>query len=87
MLATYEAILHGNQLEWREQPPGIAAQQPVAVYVTLLHEPTTGSEKSDQGLKMAAALAALAKQLAPTVSNPLTWEREQRQERSLPQRP
>lgn len=87
MLATYKAILRGNQLEWHEQAPKMNSQEPVAVYVTLLHEPTIAAEKSDQGMKMAAALASLAAHPYQTITDPLTWEQEQRQERSLPQRP
>lgn len=91
MLATYKAILRGNQLEWHEQmPPQSAHQQPVTVYVTLLNEPIIAPEKAVQGAQMAAALTALANErpsLPQTIADPLTWEREQRQDRSLPQRP
>ena len=89
MLATYKAILRGNQLEWHEQIPPQLAQQPVAVYVTLLDVPITATEKSVQGAQMAAALTALAtlQSESQTIVDPIAWEREQRQDRSLPHRP
>jgi len=88
MLATYKATLHGNQLEWRDQtPPQLAHQEPVTVYVTLLDEQKTASERAIQGAQMSAALAAVAALTSQTVIDPLTWERDRRQERTLPQRP
>ncbi|MCP4358420.1 MAG: hypothetical protein GY796_10430 [Chloroflexi bacterium] len=88
MLATYKAILRGNQLEWHEQtPPPLTHLESVTVFVTLLNEQKTDPEKAAQGIQMSAALSALAALPSPTVLDPLIWEREQREERSLPQRP
>ncbi|KAA3663607.1 MAG: hypothetical protein DWQ04_09950 [Chloroflexi bacterium] len=87
MLMTYKAILRGNRLEWRENvPKKIAEQEPVAVYITVLDEEVVPEEKKVQGQKMAAALDALGQLASLGIADPTAWEKEQRQDRELPQR-
>lgn len=88
MLQTYKAILRGNRLEWRgDGPEHIDEEQAVEVYVTILKEAATASEISDQGKRMSAALETLAGINALSdISDPSAWQREQRQDRPLPDR-
>ena len=88
MLMTYKAVLRGNQLEWRgAAPQPLAGQKQVDVYVTILDEQVLDTaDKATQGQKMAVALEELATLPVRSVSDPLEWERVQRQERELPQR-
>lgn len=90
ILPTYKAILRGNRLEWRgnvrQRPP---TDRPVAVYVTVLDEPLNdvGENEKGRGARMAAALERLAEIRAlADIGDAATWEREARQERTLPGR-
>jgi len=85
MWRTYEAILRGSQLEWRETPPAVDAEEPVAVHVTILEK--SPGENGHSGRQMAAALAQLAATGAlGDVTDPSAWQREVRRERPLPER-
>lgn len=87
MLQTYKATLRGNKLEWSDAAPQITSgDQPVAVHVTILDEQEPSTQPTS-GQQMAAILEQLARR--PTLSsidNPVTWQREQRRERTLPGR-
>ncbi len=84
---TYKAILRGNRLEWSESAPKrLAEQDPVAVYITILDEKILPQGKTVQGQKMAAPLEALGRLASVRIADPAAWEKEQRQERELPQR-
>lgn len=87
MLNTYRAVLRGDFLEWLyEQPQNLSVDQAVSVYVTILDE-TVPTIKKQQGQRMAAVLEKLAKmQTSFAAVDALQWEREVRQERSLPGR-
>jgi hypothetical protein len=88
MLNTYRALLRGHILEWLyDEPKVLPADQPVSVYVTILDE-TSKLSKRQQGKRMALALQKLA-QLSNASLNTLdalSWERDVRQERTLPDR-
>jgi hypothetical protein len=88
MLNTYKAILRGNHLEWNEDAPDHLRQEDaVMVYVTILDEPVVPSAVIQQGQRMAAALEQLAAINAlADLTDPVTWEREIRQDRPLPDR-
>ncbi|MEW6531043.1 MAG: hypothetical protein AB1473_09420 [Thermodesulfobacteriota bacterium] len=88
MLRTYKAVLKGDRLEWSgEAPEHLRSEHGVAVHVTLLDEPLDKAARGSLGERMAAALEQLAALCAlPDVDNPAQWEREQRQDRSLPDR-
>ena len=84
MLRTYKAILHGDQVEWLEQPP--EQSRPVQVHITVLEEPTAQPTR-ERGRAMAAALAALAQRgTFAEVTDPVAWQRELRADRVLPDR-
>ena len=89
MSKTYRATLHGNQLEWSNgRPQVLPEEQPIPVQVTIMEEqPSAPSQHSDRGQRMAEVLTRLAQLSAfPQDVDPLDWEREQRQERPLPDR-
>jgi hypothetical protein len=84
MLRTYKAILHGDQVEWLEQPP--EKSRPVQVHITVLEEPTAEPMR-ERGRAMAEALAALARRgTFAEITDPVQWQRELRAERELPDR-
>jgi hypothetical protein len=83
MLRTYKAILHDNQVEWLEQPPEKSGA--VQVYITVLEPAPELLPK--RGQLMAEALAELARRgTFATITDPVTWQRELRAERALPDR-
>ncbi|OQA44657.1 MAG: hypothetical protein BWY52_01555 [Chloroflexi bacterium ADurb.Bin325] len=90
ILPTYKAILRGNRLEWRGSGRRYhPTDRPVAVYVTILDEPLADVEAHEegQGARMAAALERLAEIHAlADIDDAAAWERETRQERTLPGR-
>ena len=86
MLMTYEAILEGNKLKWKGAAPRPTAdKKEVAVYVTILETPPHEEPQAQpQGRKMADALAALAALDNRSITDPLAWQEEARQDRPLP---
>ena len=82
MLRTYKAILRGDRIEWIDGPP--APVRPTPVHITLL-EDETAEPVEQRGREMARALEALAQAGGlSTISNPVAWQRELRQDRALP---
>jgi hypothetical protein len=88
MLATYQGILRNNRIEWSgEGPQQLPADQSVRVHVTLLEQVTPAAPSSEQGQRMAAALEKVAaSQAVEGIADPAAWERDTRQDRSLPGR-
>lgn len=87
MLLTYKAILHNNQLEWRDSAPkDVLPQSPVEVYVTILENQGENVDKTAVGKKMADALQSLAELPERSISDPAAWEREIREDQPLPLR-
>lgn len=89
VLTTYKAILRGNHLEWPNAVPvQLTSDQAVAVYVTVLDESGIPAVKNQgQGQRMALALEQLAQLPTRTsIPDPVAWERQLRQERTLPGR-
>jgi hypothetical protein len=85
---TYKAVLRGNHLEWLEDPPtSLDSDQPVTIEVSILEEPASLTQRATQGQKMADALEKLAALNAlPGITDPEAWQREARQDRTLPGR-
>lgn len=85
---TYKAVLRGNHLEWLEDPPAnLDSGQPVTITVSILEEPASLTQGATQGQRMADALEKLALLDAlPDVTAPEAWQREARQDRTLPGR-
>ena len=87
MLLTYKAILHNNQLEWRDSAPkDVLPQSSVEVYVTILENQGENVDKTAVGVQMATVLQSLADLPERSISDPIAWEREVREDRSLPLR-
>jgi hypothetical protein len=88
MLRTYKAVLKGNRLEWSaDAPKHLQSEHAVPVYVTLLDEPLAETANVRQGQRMAAALEQLAGiNAVAEIEHPADWQREVRQDRSLPDR-
>jgi hypothetical protein len=85
MLLTYRATLRGNQLKWHEAAPPTQTEE-VTVLVTILGQENTTVAPETRGQRMAAALEKLAALADQSITDPVVWEREQRQERPLPYR-
>lgn len=83
MLRTYKAVLRGNRIEWIDAPP--APTRPTPVHITLLEE--SAEPIRPRGQEMARVLEALAQGGGLSgIADPMSWQREQRQERMLPGR-
>lgn len=83
MLKTYNAILNQNRVQWLNETPNINLDNSIAVQITLLEE--TEITKSN-GQKMAEALTKISKNNIFSEIDPLQWQQESRQDRSLPNR-
>ena len=83
MLSTYQAVLHGDQLEWlADRPQKLLSERGIPVYVTILDSSGTASNVTECGQRMAAALEQLAQmQTSFTALDPLAWERKTREDR------
>jgi hypothetical protein len=88
MLHTYKAILRGDRIEWSDTPPAeVTPERPIAVHVTVLDESLQASETEQPGHQMAAILEQLAQINAfKDVADPVAWERDERNDRNLPER-
>ena len=88
MYNTYAAVLRGEKLEWRsEKPARLTEDRAINVHITILEETPTAKTASDQGQRMAAALEELAQITASNLpTDPMAWERETREDRTLPGR-
>ena len=83
-MRTYTALLRGDRLEWLGEAPESQTAVPLRVYVTIV-EPV--AEAHTRGPAMAALLEKLAARgTFAAISDPVTWQRELRQDRALPGR-
>ena len=81
---TYQALLHGDRLEWLGEAPEPQTDAPLRVHVTVLEQepPAAGQAR---GHAMAALLEKLAERRTfSAITDPVSWQRELRQERDLP---
>ncbi|MBD1933554.1 MULTISPECIES: hypothetical protein [Cyanophyceae] len=84
MLRTFRAWLKGSRLEWIDEIPEFGNRL-IQVHVTLLeNEPDL--EAKSRGRKMAEILEKLSACQALNDVEPVAWQRESRQDRSLPGR-
>ncbi len=84
MLQTFRAVLKGNSIEWIDEAPQLGDQS-IAVHITVLEE-TVGSDSATRGQRMAEVLEKLASNRAFSDVDPAVWQREVRQDRSIPGR-
>jgi len=85
MLKTFNAILKNNSIQWLDDTPPLELDTSVKVNVTLLEEITIHKSKSN-GQKMAEALSKISKNNNFANVEPQKWQRENRQDRSIPYR-
>ena len=84
MLKTFRAWLKGNHLKWIDDVPTLGERQ-IPVHVTLLENESV-IDKQVRGKRMAEILEKLAVSQAFTDVDPVIWQQEIRQDRSLPGR-
>jgi hypothetical protein len=85
MLKTFKAWLKGSRLEWIGDVPDELGEQMLQVYVTFLDEKSVLESKT-RGQRMAEILANLAATKGLGDIDPVLWQQETRQDRSLPGR-
>ena len=85
-MRTYKALLHGDRLEWLDEAPESQADAPLRVHVTVL-EQAPPAEAHARRHAMAAMLEKLAEHHTfSTITDPVSWQRELRQDRVMPGR-
>jgi hypothetical protein len=84
MLKTFKAWLRGNRLEWVGDAPEMEEQM-FQVHVTFLDDKPVLESKT-RGQRMAEILASLAATQALGDVDPVLWQQETRQDRSVPGR-
>lgn len=85
MLKTFNAILKNNSIQWVDETPEIELDNSMKVHITFLEETQKLPQKSN-GKKMADALRKISKKNIFTEIDPVKWQQEIRQDRSLPNR-
>jgi len=84
MLKTFKAWLKGSRLEWIDETPEFGNQL-IQVHVTIL-ENKPNLEAKSRGRKMAEILEKLSTCQVLMDVDPVVWQQETRQDRSLPGR-
>ncbi|MEH2459605.1 hypothetical protein [Nostoc sp.] len=84
MLKTFKAWLKGSHLKWIDDVPTLGEQQ-IPVHVTLLENESV-IDKQARGRRMAEILEKLAVSQSMTDVDPVMWQQETREDRSLPGR-
>lgn len=84
MLKTFKAWLRGNRLEWVGDAPEMGEQM-FQVHVTFLDDKSVLESKT-RGQRMAEILENLAATQVLGNVDPVLWQQETRQDRSLPGR-
>lgn len=82
MLRTYKALLRGDRVEWIGPPPEPTRATPV--HITLLDE--SPQPIASRGAEMGRILESLAQGGGLAGIDPVHWQREVRQDRTLPGR-
>lgn len=85
MLKTFKAWLKGSRLEWIGDVPNELGDQMLQVHVTFLDDKPVLESKT-RGQRMAEILANLAATQTLNNIDPVLWQQETRQDRSLPGR-
>ncbi|AFZ04241.1 hypothetical protein [Calothrix sp. PCC 6303] len=84
MSKTFKAWLRGSRLEWIDEAPQ-SGEQMLQIEVTFIDEQAF-SEVKTRGQRMAEILENLAATKTLNYVDPVSWQEETRQERSLPGR-
>ena len=86
MDSTYKATVRGDRIEWADDVPEEVRSQPALSVIVTIAEQTDAADKTT-GSHMAAALERLARNGGvPSISDPVQWQREQREDRNIPDR-
>ena len=85
MQRIFEAILNGNLLEWANEVPK-QGDRPVRVYVTLQEERSSLSAEFRRQRTVEILEKIAASNVYADINDPVEWQRELRQDRSLPGR-
>lgn len=86
MDSTYKATVRGDRIEWEDDVPDEVRSQPALSVIVTIAEQRDLADKSG-GSRMAAALERLARSGGvPSISDPVQWQREQREDRNIPGR-
>ncbi len=87
MLRTYKATIRNNQVQWENTSNElIKSDHPVPVLITLLDE-SFSEDKNERCRNIGMALNSLVQIHAfAHVKDPVSWQRESRQERRIPGR-
>ena len=85
MLTTYRAKLRDGKLAWTDEAPTIVKSAETQVLVTVLPPKNGVLDKAECGRRMKEALDALAAMGGiKSIPDPMTWQREMREDRPLP---
>lgn len=89
MTQTYPAVLRDGRIEWLGEPPaGLPAGIAVPCEITLPLPAETAEAIAARKARRRAAMEALAAGGGVrSIPDPVAWQREQREDRSLPGRP
>ncbi len=83
-MSAYRAVLYGNQVRWIDTPP--KRTRPTEIQVIFRGEGIRALP-AERGPAMAAALEKLARAgTFAALADPIAWQRETRQDRTLPGR-
>ena len=84
MQSIYKATLRGDRIEWEDDvPEQIRTQKALPVLVTVIGQPDAADDS--RGPRMAEVLERLAASGGvASITDPVQWQREQRQDRDLP---
>ena len=87
MYQTYDAVLHGDTIEWKgERPADLSQNEDIEIEIRIV-KTTPLLSKAERGKRMAAALEEIAQRgTFAEITDPAAWEREIRKDRPLPGR-
>ena len=88
MLETYRGVLRGDRIQWEQgAPEHLFPDRPVRVHITLLEPTVPAIAGTDQGPRLADALARLASLSSSSLPGDASeWQRQTREDRPLPGR-
>ena len=82
MARTYKAVLSGDRVEWLDQSP--ETDEPIPVHI-IVPDTTQRQLSQPAGSTAGALLRMLADRGAfADITDPVSWQREQRKDRPLP---
>lgn len=87
MQTAYKATLKDGQVEWNGAPPPPSLNGATLVVTVLAPEEAEELPKGERGRRMREALEELARlNTFSSITDPVAWQRESREDRPLPGR-